>query len=385
MIDDRDVNRRHMDGDLSHPDLGMAPMQADGSPAPVPPLIGTLAEDALLRAEHRREGREVPVPVPWRAYGRLVGGGYWPGMHVLVAGTGLGKTTFCSQIAVHAAMFGCPVAYVGLELDEMQIGLRMAANENWSTLYLGKHDPEGALVQKATEMASRMKQWPFFAVMGDPTSWPASRLDPLARFLHSEAISRANGSTAKPSLIILDFLQLVGAEAEDRRAELRERIGRAAYQARQVARRYNTAVLLISSTARERYAAMANGCPSAGLVQRHSSLGQLYGTITNPDAIIGVGKESGEIEYAADTVTVLTRYPNVNDMPVVLCCVPKVRYGRPGWVPFVFERQRFDAVKFEDLPERSTEKAEKMSPSESPSSRCRQAKRISEPNWGEDL
>jgi hypothetical protein len=342
MSNTRDENQRRVEGDLPDDTDPFVDSEVVGAPLGALKPIADMAREGLERADARKRGEEEPVPVPWKEYAGIIGGGLWPGMHVLVGGTGAGKTTFAVQIGIAAASKGCPVAYVGLELDEPQIGLRMVAETGWSKLYLGKHGPGQRA--EAKSRLERMADWPLYGVMGDPSGWPASKLEGIAASLRAEAERRANGTPPKPGLIVLDFLQLVGNEAADKRTELRERIGRAAYTARQVARKHNVAVVLVSSAARDKYAALAGGCAGAGLVTKRTKDGKPCGVIYRPDELVGTGKESGEIEYAADSVTVLVKMPNAYGAPVVLCCVPKLRYGQARWTPMVFEDQRFRPV-----------------------------------------
>jgi predicted ATP-dependent serine protease len=82
----------------------------------------TLAETMRASAEvcrRRARGEEKPVPVPWPSVAREIGGGLWPGCHVLVGNTGTGKTQFALQLALHAAEQGVPVRYVGFDLDQV--------------------------------------------------------------------------------------------------------------------------------------------------------------------------------------------------------------------------------------------------------------------------
>ena len=318
-------------------------------PDDIPRPIAKLALEGLRRAEARKNKDELPVPVPWPEYATIMGGGLWPGMHVLVAGTGAGKTTFATQIAITAAEAGCPTAYVGLELDEAQVGLRMVAEQakvGWSKLYLGKHSEDQ--LSRAQAAAELMTNWPLYAVMGNPSGWPASKLETIAAWLAEDSKHRAGANKPRPGLIVLDFLQLIGAEGKEDRTELRERIGRAAYTARQASRAHNVAVVLVSSIARNNYQSIASGAAEAGL--RPEKNGE-PAFMFNPDAIVGLGKESGEIEYAADSVTVLIRSPNEKKQPVVLCAVPKLRYGRPSWFPTNFDGLRFNAIAFSEIPE----------------------------------
>jgi hypothetical protein len=137
----------------------------------------------------------------------------------------------------------------------------------------------------------------------------------------------------------------VGPE-EGIRQDLRERIGRAAYMARDVARRFGACVLLVSSVAREAYTKV-NGLEAlelAGLDADMDGSTVVERFMRSPDSIVGLGKESGEIEYAADSVTVAVGLPREHRAlyrPVVFA-TPKLRAGRPGWCALRFNGQRFD-------------------------------------------
>lgn len=316
--------------------------------APVPyqlRSLGSILGDALSRAEARMKGSEKPIPLPWASVAEQLGGGLWPGMHVLVGGTGAGKTTLALQAALGAAAEGFPVAYVGLELDETQIALRIAgerASVGWSDLYLGKASSEA--IGKATRAAADLEKLPFYVEMGPPGGWPIGSLSRLVEAMREKHPAPKSGSL--PMLVVLDFLQIVGDDADERgrplHRELRERIGAAAYQARDVSRRLDCAVLLVSSAARDKYATLAGDVTDAGL--RCDEKGARY--IARPDVLVGVGKESGEIEYAADSVTVAIRWPGeVADADrkgkAVIVATPKMRALAPRWTSLRFDGQRF--------------------------------------------
>lgn len=340
------------------------PMQPpEGGPLELVP-VADLVVEGIDVARRRNAGEEKPVPVPWKEYGALVGGagagGFWPGLHVLVAGTGAGKTTFSCQVAACAAGAAVPTAYVGLELDRAQVGLRLAAavagmKVRWSDAYTGRaNDDDRGRFQAAGE---KMKGWPLYADFGPPGGWPASRLVQVAEQLRGKARDKSS-----PTLIVVDFLQLVGNEPDARgRVELRERIGRAAYRARQVAREHGAAVLVISSMARDKYG-QASGKELAALLCNTTSKGDRmeHGIIMNPDELVGLGKESGEIEYAADSVTVLGRLSDPEQeqgRTTWAACVPKVRFARPGWCGLGFDGTSFWELPMRLTPELSPKKA----------------------------
>lgn len=335
--------------------------------------LGDLFSDALLRAAARFEGKERPVPLPWPDMADQFGGGLWPGVHVLVSGTGAGKTAWSLQVALHAAKTGVPVAYVGLELEDMQIALRILAEETkqrWSNLYLGKASPDD--MTAALEASKRLGTLPFYVEMGRPSGWPVSELGVLVEKMRAKH-PRTEGDHA-PMLLVLDFLQIVGDETRDEGRpmglDLRERIGRAAYFARHVARTHDVAVLLVSSAARDKYGILAGIAGEAGIkaepqrrkVTPDKPLGGgmveagreeleldkdkrpiVRRTVAAPDMFVGLGKESGEIEYSADSVTaaIKTDFVGHNGSAVVFLTA-KGRATGPSWTELRFNGYRFD-------------------------------------------
>lgn len=333
-----------------------SPAQPQPQRKPETPRLKNVSElfaRSIERGRLRQQGLELPVPTPWRELNDTLGGGLWPGLHALVAGTGVGKTQLCLQIASSAVTrpTPIPVGLIELELDEMQLALRILgdnAGVSWSGAYLGKlHDDQFKLLDVSAERLSRI---PMYCDFGDAMSWGPKRLRAMA------AAMRAAHPTG-PLLLVLDFLQLVGPDdAAQGRLDLRERIGGAAYQARMVSREFGASVLVVSSTARDNYAALSSKMDRTGLRVVRSGLIQRR-VVGNPDALIGTGKESGEVEYAADSVTVLMRpqltlgsnHQEIDQLlaregqPIVAVSA-KVRAGRPSWMALGFEKGVFSSL-----------------------------------------
>jgi hypothetical protein len=116
---------------------------------------------------------------------------------------------------------------------------------------------------------------------------------------------------------------------------LREIIGGAAYAARMAARQHGAAVLLVSSAARAHYPLFQGKNPDG-------SNGQALGT-GDPGRFGGTGKESGEVEYSADTVLALCRepYQDGGGTPATWLAVATSRTGVAdtgrGWVRYAFQ------------------------------------------------
>lgn len=319
--------------------LGVPPLP---KPAKPPPLLAEtldLGFGALRRRAHRQDK---PIPLPWKTLAAHLGGGLWPGLHVLVGNTGSGKSQLAIQAAHHGARQGVAAAYVGLELDTAGIDARLAALElaergvavHWSTLYLGEN-PEA--LEKAEAVRPDLERLPFHLVTVPPMGWDYRDLRTVAEGMRAKY-------PAGPFLLVLDFLQLVAGEESD----LRERIGRAAYVGRAAARDLGAAVLLVSSTARENYAALAGEEKDGTNNKRAQALGE-----GSPTRLTGLGKESGEIEYAADSLLVLGKAPNAPGRER-WCGVAKVRArsslvddletqaAKDGWARLHFNGTRFE-------------------------------------------
>jgi hypothetical protein len=301
--------------DFSLPAAGKGSPTANGvrtENAPIhnlPPLLGDILAASLTRVDRRCSGIEKPIPLPWPILADHFGGGLWPGLHILNAGTGAGKTQWALQVGSHAAKQRIPVLYVGLELGELDLALRVigeAAHVPWSPLWTGTAGP--AYVAKAHEAAATLQDLPFHYEVARPHGLPASVLRVTVegfRALYPET----DGPGSRPLLLIVDFLQLIGDEPGDEK-EMRVRIGRASYALRDFANRLGLAVLCISSIARDRYK-LCNELQGVGELTWETDANgwPIDRRILNTDAIVGAGKESGDIEYSADSVSILAKVP----------------------------------------------------------------------------
>lgn len=296
------------------------------------PVVGSFLDEAARRMMARSLGEEKPIPLPIDALAEALNGGLWPGLHIIVGNTGSGKSQFALQIGLHAARSGIPVLYIGLELGKVDLVARLLGlleaearggqGCKWSDLFLGR-SPD--LERIIAEHGPTLRELPFHLTLVPPHGWNYTALLSLAYSMHQRY---SPGGEQRPMLVVLDFLQLVTGEERD----LRERIGRAAYLGRSVARELGATVLLLSSTARENYKILdsVNGDPSG----------------KDASILAGMGKESGEIEFAADSVLVLVREPWRDGRPPkegthVWLAVAKQRVGPPTWVELRFNGSYF--------------------------------------------
>lgn len=266
--------------------------------------LDQMIPEALRRSEARADGREKSIPLPWKTVGEQFGGGIWPGFHVLVSSTGIGKTALALILSLYAARAGIEVGYVALELESFQLALRVLCDEAgvpWSLLYTGKAGP--GLRRKAADASPKLTGLPLRFITSTSRRWTVSQIERVAKDLRGRH-PETDGS--RPLLLVIDYLQLIGAD--DVRMNDRERVAAAAGELRAVAITYNLAVLAISSVGRDKQGVLARAFGDAGLIYQTDDEGRpTKRRMLNPDAIVGLGRESGDIEYSADSVNVLFR------------------------------------------------------------------------------
>ncbi len=287
----------------------------------------------LLR---RAAGLDKPVPLPFLRLAELLSGGLWPGVHILAAASGVGKTTMALMIALHAAQEGVPVLYLGLEAKPEELAARLlglSSGARWADLLQGR-DPD-ALEKAVEEHRELLESLPFHFEVAPPFGWNADELYDRAAAMRAKYPEEESGQ--RPILIVLDFLQIVAGNPE-RNEDPRQRIARASYAAAAVARDFNAAIVLISSTARQSY-------EKFNLVRDEGKYD--YEMLGAVEEYLGVGKESGEIEYSADSLMVLVRVsdPGEHTIPedgaTVYLGIAKQRAGKTAWIPFRFDGSRY--------------------------------------------
>lgn len=302
------------------------------------PPLSTLLPNAIAAMQARSSGLAKPIVTPWATVNAELGGGIWPGLHVLSGTTGSGKSQWALQLALHAAKAGHPVLYVGLELGHTDLVARLLGLElkaKWSGLFLGS-DADG--IAKAADLQGAIAKLPFRLEVGQSYGWHAGLLAERVRALREEHPEEHAGDL--PILVVIDYLQVVAPEPDNQRQELRERIGKAAYAARMVARDYGAAVLALSSVSREN-AKLLGVAPKPEARDADLELGT-----GDPGRLVGLGKESGEIEYSADSVLVLARksFREAERHSEMHLAVAKLRArpeGHRGWLLLNFNGGRF--------------------------------------------
>lgn len=329
----RDLNDLHRAGELEDMDAPENVPEAAPEAAPrwKAQTAAELLGDALERMQARWEGSERPIPIATELGGRLSSLTMLrPGTHVLVGGTGSGKTQLALQLALHAAREGHSVTYIGLELDAVALTARLLAllapPGQWSDLEWPEPGKlhSGEALKRARDAAATLEALPLSCIFADTKGARGLTADDVGEIMRQAAESAAPD---RPALVVLDFLQLLSASPavyEDR--DLRQRISRASYRINDATRDGRVVALLVSSTAR------GEG--------RYDDLDPLKHA--SPDEHVGWGKESGEIEYAATSVLVLRKVKQQPGRRAV--ALAKNRHGYTGWAGLKWNGTAFEGT-----------------------------------------
>lgn len=330
-------------------------------PRPATTSFAEASKRAMELIARRVSGDEAPIPLPFQDLTDQFGGGLWPGLHFVTSTTGTGKTALALQIARRAARNGSEVLYVPLELDAPQLAIRMISDTlwdewrangkpqgeappSWSDAYEGRMSTTTGTA--AGHAAQFNEPWRarfesvvidhFHVIEATPGSWDAMTLE-----AELDSVLKSGSVPKHPPLIVVDFLQLVGplGGTNGGKQDARERIGLVAYHLRDLARRRGVAVLVISSTARTNYGQFYGEKSKDSAPRVRFNDGEPR-TIDRGYLLEGSGKESGEVEYAADSVSALLRAP---DGQSIFATVKGRSRGpsRPQWCALRFEGGRF--------------------------------------------
>src|SRR3984885_9507872 len=156
---------------------GEAPPAANDAALATPPRLAGGLGPSIVRVKRRCDGTEKPIPLPWPSLNDHFGGGLWPGLHYVNGGTGIGKTQWGMEAGAHAAKADIPTLYVGLELGELDLALRVmgtVAGVKWSHMWTGVAGP--SVVHAAEQTIPTISAWPFHYEIARPHGMPASAI-----------------------------------------------------------------------------------------------------------------------------------------------------------------------------------------------------------------
>jgi hypothetical protein len=225
---------------------------------------------------------------------------------------------------------------MSLEIDPMDICVRMAAHiagVNWSHVLRGR-DPDGVPYFTDTEvdaigriMTDLTEEWPLHITPRPEHGWHPDAIE--------ENVKRIRRLyPQKDILVILDYLQIVQRYPGES-ADIRALISDCTMALQRMASEQAVNVWCISSLSREAERRLRDTIDD---ILGPQGIGE--NVVSRKEDVVGVGKESGTIEYAADVVMVSTPMTSLGRGKVATV-IAKNRTGDPTWVLREFDGHRY--------------------------------------------
>jgi replicative DNA helicase len=281
-----------------------------------PASADTVLADLLEDFAHPEAAVTIATSIP--SLDRILAGGGWrPGLFLLAAGPGVGKSAFALQSCLRAVAGGHVVLYVSIEQSPKELVGRIFCRELEAPIAAyWNRDP--ALAAGMRERAGQfdlarlhIQEDPYVAgedfegTVGRVRRWTAE----LCR------------SSGQRPLVVVDYLQRLRPAEGDRRLDERLRVSMACLGLRQLARDLEVPVLAISSVGRTSYSGQAG---------------------------LDWFKGSGDLEYDADCCLLLKSREDTDQSPARSAAIPvdlhvmKSRYGELTFdhpINLVFDRR----------------------------------------------
>ena len=236
-----------------------------------------------------------------RALDEIITGLPCPGLTVLGAPAGVGKTTLCLQIADLAAKFGKEVLFITCEMSRNSLIKKSIARE--SLLLGAKHAVTvNALVQRKDDASVRAAIAQYKKYAGRIHMYEPDTATPG----YIEAcIKKHVESAGDAPFVVIDYLQLLVSDDAATRIRMteKENIDRILSALRRLCRKYALPLLAISSMNRAAY---------------------------SDPLSLSAYKESGAIEYCADLLLSMRAERSCGDSGQAELCVIKNRNGASG-------------------------------------------------------
>lgn len=241
----------------------------------------------------------VYIPVSTTGYHHLdeaLGGGLYWGLYVLGAISSLGKTTYLLQMMDQIAEQGQDALIFSLEMSRHELIAKSISRETFKHTQANKLDRSNA--KDSRDITNKLRQEDFDATDRKVLQQGIENYRAYANNLYitegqgditvkqiRKAISDHIEITGKRPVVLIDYLQLI-APINDRWSE-RQNMDHAISNLRIIARDLMVPIIAVSSVSRGNYG--------------------------NQEASISSFKESGGIEYGADTALILQFTKRVND------------------------------------------------------------------------
>jgi len=284
-------------------------------------LLAGIVAEARQRADQRAATGSDIMGIP-TGFSRLddLLNGLEPGLLVLAGQPGMGKTTFANLLAANVAAAGTPVLYVSYENSRENLILKQLCRMvgiSETDARRGKADPV-ALAVVAQRFGERAGCLYYIEAAADTTIEGIGAMAAQVKRRHK----------APQVVVIVDYLQKMAHTAGY--DELRANVGKIAAQLRDLSRTLASPVLALASLNRGGYATQGG---EEGGSKKRPNMANL--------------KESGDIEYGADVVLMMSEGegdgPPLPDARPVALRIEKNRGGPAGTsVRLVFRPARGD-------------------------------------------
>jgi len=275
-------------------------------------LEAVVADAKEAREHYKRTGSSIRGVTSGIKALDTITGGFQPGLTLLAGGPGVGKTTLALQMAAEAAADDVAVVYVTFE-NSPEALVRKGIGAT------GQMNPRGIL-RGTTPLQDMLEAAEAWQQKTRPLAFIEGRSDLSTGAITGKVRRHMNTFGAETGLVVVDYLQLYAkAAAELDGHTLRERVERMGQRLREVSMRLRVPVLAIAS--QNRGAKYSDG--------GRASLDTL--------------KESGDLEYGADVVMILTEPADrmaTDPAKALDLTVAKNRNGETGHLPMIFRPDR---------------------------------------------
>lgn len=266
-------------------------------------LFGEVVQEAYDRHEAMKKSGTVAIGIPTgiKKLDKLLGG-LQTGIHLLAGEPGQGKTSFVLQVAGNVSREGFPVLFISFEESLKRLALKavcQVAGLESKKFMDGYGEPEElrkAVLDYGRELSG------IYLIMGN------SKL--TVSGIKAKALQIMTKRNAKKCLIVIDYLQRWASSRRDF-SDFRHVVGGLVSDLREVSNRLESPVLIISSQNRG---------------------GQGEARLTSL-------KESGDLEYSADTAIFLVKSGKreaEEPARAIDLVIRKNRYGDIGKVELIF-------------------------------------------------
>lgn len=259
-------------------------------------LVKYSAASALKSFEKKiLSGRYKPTPTGLKEFDDMLGGGLYPGLYVIAAATGFGKSTFCLQLADELASRGEDVVYFSLEMSQDELIARSLSRLTYLKARNKKCARTTRDILQQSIIASNDRQFiaecnqvysdalDAFARMADRLFYRDGSADRITITEVEKFVGQLVESGRRP-FVFIDYLQFLKTDIQN--LTDKQQADRVIEALKRLSTRYGITVVAISSINRQSYSS------KAGL----SAL-----------------KESGQIEFTGDAVLMIQPADVVDD------------------------------------------------------------------------